>query len=153
MLLFPQFLQNNYVPAKILFFWLIAFFGLLALLNPELVRAQIIPDGTIPTSVQQTGNMQEIIGGERVGDNLFHSFEQFSVLTGSEAIFKNAIDVKNIFTRVTGGEVSSIDGLIQTQGGANLFLINSNGIIFGEFELSYRQHSGISRCKFKCYYQ
>lgn len=76
--------------------------------------------------------MQEITGGERVGGNLFHSFDKFSVPTGREAIFRNDPNIRHIFTRITGGESSLIDGLVQTQGEANLFLINPNGIVFGE---------------------
>ncbi len=104
----------------------------LGTINAGFAEAQVIPDGTLPTTVEQLGNMDKITGGERVGNNLFHSFEQFSIPEGMEAIFENGLDIENIFTRVTGGEASFIDGLLQTAGGANFFLINPNGIVFGE---------------------
>ena len=104
----------------------------LATINAGISQAQITPDGTLPTSVQELENMKKITGGEQVGNNLFHSFDKFSIPTGTEAIFENAPDIQNIFTRITGGEASFIDGLLQTQGGANFFLINPNGIVFGE---------------------
>ena len=94
---------------------------------------QITPDGSLPTSVEQQGeNELNINGGEREGNNLFHSFEQFSVPEGIEAVFENAPDIENIFTRITGGEASAINGILRTQGGANFFLVNPNGIVFGE---------------------
>ena len=104
----------------------------LATINAGIVQAQITGDGTLPTRIQQIEMMRKITGGERVGNNLFHSFEEFSIPEGIEAIFENALDIQNIFTRITGSEISFIDGLLQTQGGANFFLVNPNGIVFGE---------------------
>ncbi|MGL6337607.1 MAG: filamentous hemagglutinin N-terminal domain-containing protein, partial [Waterburya sp.] len=48
-----------------------------------------------------------INGGEREGNNLFHSFDEFSIPEGIEAIFENSTDIENIFTRVTGESVSN----------------------------------------------
>jgi filamentous hemagglutinin family protein len=94
--------------------------------------AQVTVDGTTSTTVTPTDTGVRIENGNREGGNLFHSFDRFSIPTGTEAYFNNPSDLVNIFSRVTGSEISQIDGLIRANGGANLFLINPAGIVFGE---------------------
>ncbi|MEH1862224.1 MAG: S-layer family protein [Nostoc sp.] len=103
-------------------------------LTPGMMRsamAQVTSDRTTNTIVNQSGNNFTITNGSRVGNNLFHSFSQFSLPTNGSAFFNNASDIQNIFSRVSGGNISNIDGLIKANGNANLFLLNPAGIIFG----------------------
>ena len=98
---------------------------------PISVTAQITPDGSTSTTVTNNGGVSTIEAGEQAGANLFHSFDAFSVTNGNEAFFNNAADIETIFSRVTGGNVSNIDGLVRANN-ANLFLINPAGVIFGD---------------------
>ncbi|MEO1432722.1 MAG: filamentous hemagglutinin N-terminal domain-containing protein [Cyanobacteria bacterium J06633_8] len=95
-------------------------------------KAQVTSDGTTNTTVNSTGNNFDVLNGIKKGNNLFHSFKEFSIPTGGSAIFNNSTGIVNIINRVTGGNISNIDGLIKANGNANLFLINPAGIIFGE---------------------
>ncbi len=90
--------------------------------------------GTVVTS----GPNFDITGGTRPGGgtNLFHSFGNFSLIAGESANFLNTPArpaTSNILSRVTGGNPSSIFGTINTLDfpGANLFLMNPAGILFG----------------------
>ncbi|MDB4794594.1 filamentous hemagglutinin N-terminal domain-containing protein [bacterium] len=71
--------------------------------------------------------------GKTVGPNLFHSFSDFSLRTGESATFTGPDSIQNILGRVTGSEISEIDGLIKSEiANANLYLLNPNGFLFGK---------------------
>ncbi|RUS96550.1 hypothetical protein DSM106972_087370 [Dulcicalothrix desertica PCC 7102] len=117
-------LRGEFKLFAVSFFWLLV---------ANSASAQIVPDGTLPVnSIVTPGcSVCTIESGTVRGNNLFHSFSLFSVPTGGTALFNNGVDIQNILTRVTGTNVSNIDGVIGTQGGANLFIINPSGIVFG----------------------
>src|SRR5262249_55203046 len=113
----------------------------LAAVTPREASAQHI---TIDKSF---GTAQALVGphytiganlGKQVGSNLFHSFGQFSLFNTpvpESATFTSTGSsgpISNVIGRVTGGSPSSINGTIQsTITGANLYLINPSGVVFG----------------------
>ncbi|MEQ8467688.1 two-partner secretion domain-containing protein, partial [Coleofasciculus sp. E1-EBD-02] len=110
--------------------------GVAALIGNSAALAQSITpavDGT-GTTVTQNGIQYDIDGGSvsADGSNLFHSFEQFGLDANQIANFLANPNLENILSRVTGGNASVINGLIQVTGGTpNLYLMNPAGIIFG----------------------
>ncbi|MBN3951854.1 MAG: filamentous hemagglutinin N-terminal domain-containing protein [Nostoc sp. NMS7] len=103
-------------------------------------QAQIIPDNTLGAEASQlkqnvliNGALgDKIEGGAARGSNLFHSFSEFNIPDGQRVYFANPIGIENILTRVTGRNASNIFGTLGVAGAANLFLINPNGILFGQ---------------------
>ena len=112
----------------------------LAATLPLPAQAQITPDATLgdeasrmtPETLVQ-GDLADLIeGGAIRGGNLFHSFLEFNVDLGQRVYFANPVGIESILSRVTGGDPSSIFGTLGVDGAAALFLINPNGIVFGE---------------------
>jgi filamentous hemagglutinin family protein len=111
-------------------------------------QSNIVPDITLGLEASEVipnfnNTPNELItGGAQRGQNLFHSFRDFNVGENRGAYFL-VFDpsIQNILARVTGNNRSEILGTLGTRqviGGnffrsnANLFLMNPNGIIFGE---------------------
>ncbi|MBD2532373.1 filamentous hemagglutinin N-terminal domain-containing protein [Nostoc flagelliforme FACHB-838] len=117
----------------------VALVAVLSIGVSDRVNAQIVPDkmlGAEGSVVTPNVNIQgissdRIDGGATRGANLFHSLQDFNVGEGKGAYFANPTGIENILTRVTGGNASNILGRLGVLGGANLFLLNPNGIIFG----------------------
>ena len=119
-------------------FWL-SFLTLLGLVTHiKIARSQTyqpsnrtpVADSTLNTQVSGNGNNFNITGGLTKGQTLFHSFTDFSIPTNGQANFLNPVGNRDIISRVTGTAFSDINGLLNTNG-ANFFLINPNGIVFG----------------------
>ncbi len=104
----------------------------LACLRP--VGAQVVTDGTMGPAVV-LGGPDVTVGadlGQTRGGNLFHSFQRFNVATGGRVAFTGPGGIRNVIGRVTGGERSAIDGILASEiEGADLYLINPAGILFG----------------------
>jgi filamentous hemagglutinin family protein len=96
--------------------------------------AQITLDGSLGPPGPLTGPDYRIGAelGQLRGSNLFHSFGAFNVPTGGSASFAGPNTITNILGRVTGGQPSSIDGVLRSEiAGANLYLLNPSGVLFG----------------------
>ncbi len=106
----------------------------LAMLTSRMALAEVSTDGTLGRRVTRTGPNFAIGAdlGQVRGRNLFHSFERFNIDTGGRVTFTGPGGIKNVISRVTGGERSSIDGtLASTIPGADFYLLNPAGILFG----------------------
>lgn len=109
-------------------------------LSSHPAAAQITPDSTLGSessivtpNINVKGSPADLINGGAIRNtNLFHSFSEFNVGEGQRVYFANPTGIDNILTRVTGSNASNILGLLGVNGTANLFLINPNGIIFGQ---------------------
>lgn len=100
----------------------------------RIAHAEITLDGSLGPKASLSGPDYVVTHTQGLlrGTNLFHSFGEFNVLKGESATFTGPVMIQSIIGRVTGGNESFIDGKVQsTIPGANLFLINPNGVLFG----------------------
>ncbi len=101
----------------------------------SLAHAEVVTDGSLGLRMGLEGSVYDIHAGlgTQVGSHLFHSFEQFNIFQGETATFSGPPDIQNVISRVTGGSSSLIDGTVRnTISGAETYLINPYGIVFGE---------------------
>lgn len=118
-------------------FWRVGLLGILGLFGAYASPSygqNVVADGTVGTIV--SGNAPfTVTGGSQQLTTLFHSFQDFSPQT-ADVLFQldgNQSAVNIVISRVTGTNLSFIDGQLQLVGGNNpdLFFINPNGITFG----------------------
>ncbi|MBE9061980.1 filamentous hemagglutinin N-terminal domain-containing protein, partial [cf. Phormidesmis sp. LEGE 11477] len=99
------------------------------------LTAQLNPDltlGSERSTLIEAPSRTRIDGGAARGSALFHSFSEFNVGIEQQVYFINPEGITNILTRITGEQASNILGTLGVEGSANLFLMNPNGIVFGE---------------------
>ncbi|AFZ57447.1 filamentous hemagglutinin N-terminal domain-containing protein [Anabaena cylindrica FACHB-243] len=112
----------------------------LTCLSTQKTSAQLTPDTSLatensvitPTLHINGMNIDRIDGGAARGTNLFHSFQEFNVEQERGVYFSQPAGIARIITRVTGSNSSQILGTLGVLGNADLFMINPNGIIFGQ---------------------
>ena len=100
------------------------------------VYAEISTDNSFGTeqSIEPENNTYVIDAdyGYQKGPNLFHSFQSFNLEEGMTANFTGPSTIQRIISRVTGGEISQINGTIKSSiQDADLFFLNPSGFIFG----------------------
>ncbi|MCP4701732.1 MAG: filamentous hemagglutinin N-terminal domain-containing protein [Gammaproteobacteria bacterium] len=95
-------------------------------------HAAVVFDGTLGSDDALQGPNFAIKAGfgRQAGRNLFHSFAFFSLKQNESATFLGQGPIDNVISRVTGGSVSHIDGLLQSEI-ANVYFLNPAGFIFG----------------------
>lgn len=83
-----------------------------------------------PTDANPVGRLR--------GSNLFHSFAEFNIRQGESATFQATFvpgqeqPISNVIARVTGGLPSEVNGTLRSAiPGANFYLINPAGVMFG----------------------
>lgn len=88
-------------------------------------RQNLSADQGIYTINQQLGRIS--------GGNLFHSFQHFNINQGETAVFQAETALSNVISRVTGGQVSNLNGILRSEiAQADFYFINPAGIVIGE---------------------
>jgi len=98
-------------------------------------HGEVVLDGTLGPGGPLTGPDYAITSdlGKVLNTNLFHSFSALNIDQGETATFSGSPAIASIISRVTGGAPSTIDGLLRsTIPGASLYLVNPDGVLFGQ---------------------
>ncbi|MBK7059878.1 MAG: filamentous hemagglutinin N-terminal domain-containing protein [Rubrivivax sp.] len=100
-------------------------------------QAAALTDGSTGAVQSLSGrfSVPQSLGTVR-GANLFHSFTRFGVAPGETATFSTSdAAIRNVISRVTGGEPSLIDGGIKLDAAAGsapaFWLVNPSGVVVG----------------------
>ncbi len=113
-------------------FMLCMLYALTAVFGPATAQAQsVVLDGSIGNgSTLGNGPVYGITEemGRRIGNNLFQSFSEFSLLKDETADFTASESIQSILARVTGNTASTINGTLRAP--TTLFFLNPNGVIF-----------------------
>ena len=102
------------------------------------IQPDTAPSRSLGTIVTRTGRIFRIDGGTRAGANLFHSFAHFDLGAGDIARWTYSAGdpaaIRNVVSRVTDGQPSSIFGTIDSSAlpNADFWFVNPAGILFGE---------------------
>ncbi len=110
------------------------FIMLLMLIFSLTLRAEITTDGSLGTALTLPGPDYQIKAelGQRLGNNLFHSFGQFNLSEHESATFSGPPEIDQVISRVTGGHPSKIEGTLRsTFPQANIYFLNPYGLLFG----------------------
>jgi filamentous hemagglutinin family protein len=103
--------------------------GMACLFSLPVTAEVVFTDGVSTLTGDITINDSQ---GVTQGSNLLHSFQTFNIQTGESVNFTGPDAINNIIARVTGNQSSEINGVLKSSiVGANLFLLNPNGIMFG----------------------
>src|SRR5689334_11071527 len=96
--------------------------------------AEVATDGTLGRKVT-LGGRHVTVGadlGQVRGKNLFQSFQRFDIPSKGSVTFTGPAGLDNVIGRVTGGKTSDIEGTLASKvPGADLYLVNPAGIVFG----------------------
>ena len=97
-------------------------------------QAEVVLDGTLgpPGALSGPNFFIEPKLGQQMGGNLFHSFARFNLNSSESATFTGPASIHNVISRVTGGQASTIDGLLRSQiPNADMYFLNPAGVMFG----------------------
>ncbi len=111
--------------------------ALSATLGGGLAHGAAVTDGSMGAVQSLSGQfvVPQTLGQLR-GNNLFHSFNSFSIARGEAATFTTtSAGLQHVIARITGGQASTLDGALSLQAGAgarpDFWLLNPNGVLVG----------------------